>query len=932
MRQLNGIFSVISLTTITILLYASSLIAAPIDFVRDVRPILQKHCYSCHGAEEQEGELRLDIKSQAFQGGDGYGPSIIAGKSKQSPLIQFVNGSDEDMQMPPEGDEPLSAAEITTLTRWVDAGAIWPEGVDLAKIKQKPKHWSFLPIAQTPLPSTQNQDWSKNPIDQFILATLEEKKLQPSPEASRVTWLRRVYFNLTGLPPSPQQVKTFAQDQHEDAYERVVDELLSSPRYGERWAQHWLDVIRWAETVGFETNMARPNAWHYRDWVISALNSDMPYDQFVKAQIAGDTFGEDAAMGFLVAGPANLPGQIGRDIEAMRQSRQDEMDEVIRTVGQAFFGLTVGCARCHSHKFDPITQRDYYGMQAIFSSLTYGDRRLRGSQNDQWAAQIPAIRQQLATLRTELESLRQQHHLQPALATVQTESLPPILVQAVRMNIRATSNRRSASLYEFELWTTSQDGKASTNVALASVGSRANASSFLLANQTRHFDNLVDGSVDRRQAFPWVAEKSGPAWIRVDLSEPKTVERVVWHSGSTVPADYEIEVLPVGSDSWKKVADTNSRLPRIDDTRAAKQVQLTGLTEKQVQKILEKVTAIRNTEREQARLAAGPQVYAASFSKQVEPTWLLGRGDPMKRLRQVVPSVPTVFGDVKLALDAPEKDRRLALAKHLSRKDHPLTARVIVNRIWQHHFGTGIVETPSDFGEMGGVPSHPELINWLAKDLVDNDWSLKKLHRQIALCATYRQSSQPRADALLIDAESRLLWRFPPRRLEAEAIRDSILSVSGKLNLKMGGAGFDFFNQRGGLSDYTAKETFDKNGWRRMIYAHKIRMQSVDIFGAFDCPDAGQMKPRRSRSITPIQSLSLLNSPFVNRQAQFFANRIRSDVGKEPAALVNRAFDLAFSRSPSDTELQKMTDLATNHGFEQVCRVLFNTREFIYIQ
>lgn len=932
MRQIYSV-NTFAMTS-AILIYSISLTSAAPKFVHDVRPILQKHCYSCHGSKKQESGLRLDIKSEAFKGGDSYGPSIITRKSKESPLIQFLDGSDEDMQMPPDGDgAPLSKKEVSILTSWVDAGAVWPDGVDLAKLKVQPLHWSFKPVVKISLPATKNKDWSRNAIDHFILARLEENQLKPAPEVDRVTWLRRVYFNLTGLPPSPKQVKAFVQDKRYNSHERVVDELLNSPRYGERWAQHWLDVIRWAETVGFETNLSRPNAWPYRDWVIAAFNKDLPYNKFLAAQIAGDTIGEDAALGFLVAGPANLPKQIGRDEAAMRGARQDEMDEVIRTVGQAFFGLTIGCARCHSHKFDPITQRDYYGMQALFAGLSYGDRRLRGTQNDKWMAQVPAVSQRLTRLRNELVSLQKQHHLRPALKSVQEEKFSPILAKAVRMRIQATSTRRAASLYEFEVWSVPKGDQPSMNVALASSGTQPAASSFLLANQTRHFDNLIDGSVDRRQAFPWVAAKGGPAWIRVDFPEPKTIERVVWRGGSTsVPADYEIEVLPTNSDSWIKVAHTLDRLPRIDDTRPAKQVKLTGLTEEQVQKILEKVTAIRNTQKELSRLSAGPQVYAASFDKQPGPTWLLGRGDSMKRLRQVAPAVPLVFGNMKLKTDTPDKERRLALTKHLTRKNHPLTARVIVNRVWQHHFGTGIVETPSDFGAMGGTPSHPKLLDWLAIDFVNNGWSLKRLHRMIALSSAYRQSSQPRANPILVDAESRLLWRFPPRRLEAEAIRDSILIVSGKLNLKMGGAGFDFFNQRGGLSDYIPKKTFNKAGWRRMIYAHKIRMQSVDIFGAFDCPDAGQMKPKRSQSITPIQSLSLLNSPFVIRQAKFFAERIRNEVGNEPAAQITRAFDLTFSRPPSKIELQRMTNLAVNHGIEQVCRILFNTKEFMYIQ
>lgn len=910
---------------------AAVLRAAPLEYDRDVKLIFQKHCFSCHGRKKQEAGLRLDLKSSAFKGGESYGPSIISGNAKESPLIQFVKGDDEDTRMPPEG-KLLSAAEVLILTKWINAGAKWSDDGDTGKQKDTLDHWSFQPMKQAALPKTNDQKWAKNAIDHFILARLEKEKFQPSPDTDRVTWLRRVYFTLTGLPPSLEQVKSFVQDKNENAYERVVDDLLKSPRYGERWAQHWLDVIRWSETVGFETNLPRPNAWHYRDWVIAAFNADKPYNEFLLAQLAGDTREEDAALGFLVAGPANLPGQIGRDVEAMRQARQDEMDEVIRTVGQSLFGLTIGCARCHSHKFDPITQGDYYSMQAVFAGLSYGDRRLRGTQNDTWTAQIPAVDKRLDKLRQERSALKEKYQLRDPLELVQTETFPAIQVKSVRMRIDGTNNRGAASLYEFEVWSESKNGKPASNVALASGGAKPSASSFLLANQSRHFDNLVDGSIDRRQAFPWVSAKGGPAWFRIDLAKPSTINRIVWHNGSSVPVDYEIEVLPEGSDVWKRVADTHDRFPRIDDMRAAKDVKLTGLTPKQVSEIFAITGALRKTESERGRLVRGPQVYAASFSKEPETTWLLGRGDPMKRVRQVAPSAPVFLGGSKLAIDAPEVERRLALAKHLTREDHPLTARVIVNRVWQHHFGAGIVDTPSDFGEMGAAPSHPLLLDWLAVDFVKNGWSLKRLHRQIVLSRTFQQSSKVRREPLLVDAESRLLWRFPPRRLEAEAIRDSVLSVSGKLNLKMGGAGFDFFNQRGGLSDYKAKETFDESGWRRMIYAHKIRMQSVDIFGAFDCPDAGQMKPKRTRSITPIQSLSLLNSPFINRQATFFAERVRSEVGADPGAQVTRSFKLIYSRVPRTNELQHLTTLASQHGLEQVCRVLFNTKEFMYIQ
>ena len=780
-------------------------------------------------------------------------------------------------------------------------------------------HWSFQPLA---VPT------GALSIDHFIDAKLARNGLRRSRPARPATWLRRVTLDLTGLPPAPEEIAAFERQPDDTS---AVERLLASPRYGERWAQHWLDVIRWAETVGFETNIERPNAWHYRDWVIASLNEDKPYNQFLFEQIAGDTVGQDAALGFLVAGPANLPGQVGRDEAAMRGARQDELDEVIRTVSQAFLGLTVGCARCHDHKFDPILQRDYYSMQAIFAGLTYGDRRLRGPENDAWTSQAPAVREEVKSLRAELESLRRQHGLREPLAPIHTETVEPLLASAIRMRIHTTGNGAPASLYEFEAWSGTAPFQP-VNVALASNGATPSASSFALANQSRHFDNLIDGSVDPRQAYPWVSAHDGPAWFRIDFKEPAAIDQITLHRGSSMPADYVIDVLASDSDEWFEIAHGRDRLPRIDDTRKIDAVTLGSLSSDDIQPILDLLAAIRNAEGNLARLAAGPQVYAASFAAHPDRTYLLRRGDPMQRDHEVQPEIPKCLGTLTLPPDAPESERRLALARHLTRADHPLTARVIVNRVWHHHFGVGLVKTPSDFGRMGVPPSHPELLDWLAARFVAEGWSLKKLHRRIVASETYRQSSAPRPEALAQDAESRLLWRFPPRRLEAEAIRDSILSVSGNLNLKAGGPGFDFFNQRGGLSDYQPKETFGEEGWRRMIYAHKVRMISVDIFGAFDCPDAGQMKPSRTRSITPVQSLGLINSPFANRQAAFFAERLRAEAGVDPAAQVNRAFALAYARVPTPEERARLTALAVDHGLEQVCRALLNTSEFVFLQ
>jgi hypothetical protein len=884
-----------------------------------------------------------------LQGGDLGQPAIVPGSAANSVLVQMIRGDHPDLRMPPEGD-PLTAEQIRIVERWIDEGAAWSDASSPdATMPQhetgdevgegRGEHWAFRPLIYD-----MGTIGERN-IDQFVDAKLSERGLSRSPPADSATLLRRLSLVLTGLPPTVKELHEFQSDPRgiDAAYESAVDRLLNSPHYGERWAQHWLDVIRWGETVGFETNLERPNAWPYRDWVINALNSDKPYDQFIVDQIAGDVTGQDAALGFLVSGPANLPGQIGRDEEAMRQARQDELDEVIGTVSQAFLALTVGCARCHNHKFDPITQRDYYAMQAIFAGLSYGERRWRGDQNDRWTEQAPAARQQLQEAKADLESLRIQHNLREPLSDLHHDLFDAMTITAVRMNIQATTDGGPASLYELHVWSaqnrdssdtdqTSHESIEPRNVALASAGAVPSASSFALENQTRHFDNLIDGTADRRQAFPWIAESAGPAWVQIDLPQAERVDAISWDRGNSVPADYTIEVRDANSGKWLTVVDSIDRLPRLDDRRAAEQVRLKGLSAEQVTAITTAIRDVRRAQQELSRLSAGPQVYAASFAEPVEPTSLLHRGDPMQRRDVVVPAIPKVLGDLQLQAISTEPERRLALARHFADPSHPLTARVMVNRVWQHHFGQGLVDTPSDFGRMGSKPTHPELLDWLAATFIRDGWSLKRLHRRIVLSQAFRQSSRPNAHAMGIDADSRLLWRFPPRRLEAEAIRDSILATTGTLNTTAGGPGFNLFLQRGGLSGFTPIETFEADGLRRMIYAHKIRMQQVDVFGAFDCPDAGQMKPKRTRSITPTQSLGLLNSPFTLSQSQQLAERIEKEAGESELTKVEHAFLLVLSRPPNPEERATMIEFAQSHGLMQLCRVLLNTSEFLWIQ
>ena len=910
-----------------------------VDYEQQVRPLLKARCVKCHGPDRQRSGLRVDRRASLLHGGDSGEPSVVPGDGANSPLVQAVAGEHAFLEMPPSGG-PLATAEVALLRDWIDQGAEMPEGAAVDAGPSVVAHWSLQPLRPVRPPAI-DDPWVANPIDAFVLARMRAEGLTPSPPADPHTLVRRVTLVMHGLPPDPEELERLVPDAGrpgvnaqaaipEPAYRRWVDQVLDSPRYGERWAQHWLDVIRWAETWGFETNSARLDAWPYRDWVIRALNDDLPYDRFILEQLAGDTVGEDAATGLLVAGPANLPGQIGKDEESRRQARQDELDEVVKTVGAAFLGLTVGCARCHNHKFDPITQRDYYALQAVFSGLHYGSRRMRGPEDDRWTAEAGQLARELEGLRTGFESRRQSLGLRPAIDPgYHVDRFGPVEARAVRMTIHATQDGGRASLFELEVW--GGEGSGAMNVALAANGGTATASSFALENQTRHPENLIDGLTAADDRFPWIAREAGPAWVRVDLARPTTIDRVAWRRGSgTFPADYDIEVQqPEGA--WIAVAHPRDRMLHEEDRRAAEDVRLAGTSPEDVAELVAGIAKLRAVDAEYRRLSAGPQVFAGTFGE-AEPTYLLLRGDPMQRREIVTPDVPAVLGSLDLLPDADEAARRVALARHLASPDIPLVARVLVNRIWQHHFGTGLVETPSDFGRMGAPPSHPELLDWLAVELIQHGWSIKHIQRRILTSRTFRQASTPREGPLAVDADSRLLWRFPPRRLDAEAIRDSILHTSGTLNPERFGPGFDFFNQRGGLSDYIPKETFDEPGRRRMIYATRIRMQAVDIFGAFDCPDAGQMTPRRTRSITPIQALNLWNSAFVNRQAGLLAERVRAEAGPDRNDQVARAMTRVLGRPPTVEEARRLTELAARHGLEQACRVLLNTNEFLFLQ
>ena len=921
---------------------ATCAIAAPVEFVREVRPIFEKHCYSCHGEKKQKSGLRLDIKSLAFKGGDNHAPDIIATKAKDSPLIHFITADDEDELMPPKGK--LDANEIATLTAWINEGAAWPDGVDLAKLEDRRDHWSFKPLTRKGGFQPPRAHGKRPSLDGFIEAKLKENGLSKSPETDPISWLRRVTFDLTGLPPTPEEVAAFLSDKSHAA---VVERLLASPRYGERWAQHWLDVVRYADTHGFEVNTERPNAWPYRDYVINAFNNDTPYDRFIKEQLVGDAMGQDAATGFLVTASVLLPGQIGKDDQSKRLARQDSIDEIVVNISQTFLGLSIGCARCHDHKFDPITAKDYYAMQAFVAGVEYGDRDLRTPEAEAAREEATRLKPRLAEIDKELARfvpLVKSSAERPMInARENADRFVPIKAKRVRFTIKATNNLEPC-IDELEIFTTSGE-----NVALATAGTQRKSGGDIGVAERHELRFINDGRYGNGRS--WMASKIGKGWVELEFTKEQTIERVVWGRDregkftDRLAIDYQIEIGD-SAGRWHTIADASDRQKFDPKNKKLVKPTLSGLSSDEAKRakplMQEKAdieAKIRAAENEQ-------KVFAGTF-RTPDEIHLLNRGDPEQPKESVMPAVLSALGNLNVPKESAEQQRRHVLADWIANPQNPLTARVMVNRIWQGHFGTGLVSTPSDFGHQGTKPTHPELLDWLAAEFIRSGWSVKHMHRLIVLSATYRQRSDgvmeswghgkptiqqsKTPDPRKIDADIRYLWRFPSHRLEAESIRDSMLVVSGQLNLKMHGRGYNLFDQRGGLSGFDPIETFTPDNQRRMIYAHKVRREPETVFGAFDCPDAGQSTAIRRASTTPIQALNLFNSLFTLVQAEAFASRVKKEAGDDIAKQITRAYQLAVSRAPTAGESRETLPIIRKHGIATLCRALFNSNEFLFI-
>jgi hypothetical protein len=984
-------------------------------FDKHVAPLLAARCLDCHSGAEPKGGLDLSRRESTHNGGDS-GPVIVAGDAANSLLWQLVEAD----EMPPK--HPLAAAEKQLLRDWIASGAAWGgDPIDRFRFSTAARAgydwWSLQPVVRPPRPNVSDTNWPRNAVDYFVLAELEARGLHPSADAEPRVLVRRLYYDLLGLPPPPEVVARFAQAPSDVAYAALVEELLASPHYGERWARHWLDIVRFGESDGFERNMPRENAWPYRDWVIQAFNADMPYDEFARQQLAGDALHSDQisarhATGFLVAGAHNTV--VANNDLARQTARHEELEDTLAVIGQTFLGLTVQCARCHDHKFDPIPQRDYYQLVAAIDGVQHGERVVESDagrrQREQRLTELRRESEQLSRDVSLLESRGRSRAL--AQRATSGQPRPALLVEPqARWSFEDDAQDRVGTLHgELHGGATIAEGRLQLNgqdaflltpplsanvgektleawVALANLEQRGGGVLSLETNDGTVFDAVVYGE---REAKRWMAGSNTFVRTRdLEAAEESTIAPDLVHIAAVYQADGTIALYRNGSAYGKPYrppgaagelqpfAAGQARLlmgkrhtgggnPWFAGAVAEARLYDRALTPAQIAhsselgadadgvsrtEILAALTSDERSERErlverqisvqQLIQQAGqtPKAYVVN-SRQPAPTHLLSRGDVRLPLEQVLPAGLRALSahDLGLAADADDATRRKALAEWITSDANPLFRRVIVNRLWHYHFGSGIVDTPSDFGFNGGRPSHPELLDWLAVELFEQKYSLKAIHRHIVLSRTYRQSSRFDAESAKVDAENRLLWRKSPMRVDAETLRDALLLVSGQLNAQPFGPGYHdvrtYYNN--GTTYFEPLDVTGPEFARRTIYRFSPRGERSTLLDSFDCPDTSVSTPRRQVTTTPLQALALLNNAFAMRSAEQLAARVDREVGggadSTERARVVGAYQLALQRAPEEQEVRRSQELVSQHGLPALCRALLNSGEFVVIE
>lgn len=778
-----------------------------IDFARQVQPILAKRCFACHGPDEAESSLNFADQESAFGEADSGEYAIVPSDIEASHLIARISSDDESERMPPEGD-PLTPEEIEILTTWIGEGASWST------------HWAFEPMQPIDPPVAADRRWNENPIDAFIYDSLAAQKLKPNGLASRGQLIRRAYYDLTGLPPTADQVRNFVEDPDPLAYETLIDELLQSPHYGERWGRHWLDLVRYAETNSYERDGIKPNAFKYRDYVIKSFNDDKPYDRFIREQLAGDELDEVTIETLTATGYYRLGVWDDEPADPLL-ALFDGMDDIIMTTGQVFLGLTMNCARCHDHKIDPIPQADYYSMLAFLADVTpWGTR---GNQRD----------------------------------------FNQIDVSTPELNERYQANDREKRRVEKEIRDLEQSGIA-------------------------------------KMSAPDQRATEGPKRDRNQILK----EKLKGH---------------LGEGEWDKYRSLQKELAN---------------------------TVKRGRELPPRELVMG----LGRCEPKPKPTYVLFRGNPHSPADEVQPSFPSIFGEDLPEIPAPADSdktagRRSVLANWIASGDNMLTARVMANRIWQFHFGRGIVRSSNNFGQLGTPPTHPELLDWLAHQLVEGGWHLKSMHRLIMTSRAYQMSSATQPDGSATDPNNDFFWRFNPRRLSAEEVRDSVLAVNRSLNRQVYGPSFYPSLSR----EVLAGQSRPGAGWgnsseqdqnRRSVYIHVKRSLLTPLLSAFDFPDPDLTCEDRFATLQPGQALSLLNSDFIHQQAKRLADSIAAGDSTNPE-IVSKTIAAVLSRAATEEEIhdgvELISELETKHGVARdraaqlYCMTVMNWNEFLFI-
>ncbi|BCX46924.1 hypothetical protein HAHE_08320 [Haloferula helveola] len=953
-------------------------------FKNEVRPIFEENCFKCHGGTDSRGEVKVRGELQLISrkgmmiGGD-HGPAINLEKPEESVILMALSYENDDLEMPPRGK--LDDSKIETVRKWIEMGAPWtPEDADLLVEVHDPlagvtevnettrNHWSYRAMERPEVPKAADSKWNENPVDAFIASKIEAEGLTPNDGAGRAELLRRASYDLTGLPPTLEEIRQFVEDKSPDAWEKQVERLLASPHYGEKWARHWLDVVRYAESNGFERDAEKTYVWRYRDWVIDAFNEDKPYDRFVAEQIAGDELPDRDADSMIATGFHRLM-QWDDEPADPKQYEFDVLDDNVRVISEGFMAMTLGCARCHDHKGDPMPQTDYYR----FTAFVRGIKPMQKGNANLVMVDLPEgesrHESEQEKLQDELEELRKQVERIEGEAVELARKKHPEL--AVRL-IGGGGNRHLVTDARTNPWTwhyTTQQPAEDWSA----VSFRAEQEGW--ERGLAGFGTTVPGAAAKTL---W---NVGTIWLQTTFGLEEVPEQVVMH----LYHDEDIEVFLNGRPVLARTGHVKDYLTLEMDEEflgalqtgrnvLAVKVSQTGggqyfdlgleaggllpadlvtkvnLPKEKVRRYRQ-LTAKLKSATEKLRNPRMEVLAVQEVGRKAPPTHLLIRGSAHAPEDEVVPGFPAIWGgeDAKvepLPDELNSSGRRLALANWLTRPDNPRTARVMVNRIWQHHFGRGICPTPNDFGYLGTEPTHPELLDWLATEFVERGWSVKKMHRLIMTSRAYRMSSESRYKEAEKDPSNDLFWRFNPRRLTAEEIRDSILLATGELNLEAGGPSVYVDLPAEVLATSSTKagkwgKSPEDQANRRSIYVKLKRSLMPPMFADFDLSDIDNSCPVRFTTTVPTQALAMLHSDFTNKKATVLADRIQKEGGADLKAQVERAFELMVSRPASadeiDRSLKFIETMKTEHQLDEetavdrFCLALLNLNEFLYL-